>query len=101
MVYIVGENGGHRSTRCDHKHRVLVEIKRKGRPLSQCDNCRALRKTKRVHIKCKCPESPSVSVRRIAASGNDPGQPDSVGSGASAVQGQNSGDTRLLIINRL
>ncbi|KAJ8652206.1 hypothetical protein O0I10_012167 [Lichtheimia ornata] len=66
MVFITGDDGiarkyacktcikGHRSTRCQHTDRELVEIKRKGRPISQCESCRQLRKTKQLHIKCIC-----------------------------------------------
>ncbi|KDQ12486.1 hypothetical protein BOTBODRAFT_112907, partial [Botryobasidium botryosum FD-172 SS1] len=45
---------GHRSSTCTHSTRPLFEIKRKGRPVSQCDHCRELRKTKQVHVKCLC-----------------------------------------------
>lgn len=29
-------------------------MKKKGRPVSQCEKCRELRKTKRMHGKCNC-----------------------------------------------
>ncbi|KZS87991.1 hypothetical protein SISNIDRAFT_460249 [Sistotremastrum niveocremeum HHB9708] len=45
---------GHRSTACNHTQRPLFEIKKKGRPATQCDHCRELRKTKQVHVKCQC-----------------------------------------------
>ncbi|KAF9642501.1 copper-fist-domain-containing protein, partial [Thelephora ganbajun] len=45
---------GHRTSSCSHTERPLFEIKRKGRPVSQCDKCRGLRKTRRVHSKCLC-----------------------------------------------
>ncbi|ORX90766.1 copper-fist-domain-containing protein [Basidiobolus meristosporus CBS 931.73] len=45
---------GHRSSSCSHLQRQLFEIKRKGRPISQCDHCRELRKTKKIHVKCIC-----------------------------------------------
>ncbi|CAG8552348.1 9163_t:CDS:2, partial [Paraglomus brasilianum] len=47
---------GHRSTACHHGDRTLYEIKRKGRPITQCTHCRELRKTQRVHVKCTCNE---------------------------------------------
>ncbi|KAH9964530.1 copper fist DNA binding domain-containing protein, partial [Russula dissimulans] len=51
---------GHRSSSCTHTDRPLYEIKKKGRPVSQCERCRQLRNTKRVHSKCTCSEgSPS------------------------------------------
>lgn len=45
---------GHRSSACKHTDRPLFEIKRKGRPVTQCEHCRELRKTKQVHVKCIC-----------------------------------------------
>ncbi|KAG2217182.1 hypothetical protein INT45_013194 [Circinella minor] len=66
MPFIVGEDGtrrkyscqtcikGHRSTKCTHHNRQLFEIKPKGRPVSQCETCRELRKSKRIHVKCTC-----------------------------------------------
>ena len=45
---------GHRSSTCRHTDRPLFEIKKKGRPVTQCDHCRELRKTKQVHVKCIC-----------------------------------------------
>jgi hypothetical protein len=45
---------GHRSSACQHTERPLFEIKKKGRPVTQCEHCRELRKTKQVHVKCLC-----------------------------------------------
>ncbi|GAA5850324.1 hypothetical protein JCM9279_006530 [Rhodotorula babjevae] len=45
---------GHRSSKCTHTARPLTEIKKKGRPTSQCTHCRQLRKTKSVHGRCDC-----------------------------------------------
>lgn len=45
---------GHRSSHCSHVDRPLFEIRKKGRPVTQCSYCRDLRKTKQVHIKCAC-----------------------------------------------
>ncbi|KAI0696486.1 copper fist DNA binding domain-containing protein, partial [Cerioporus squamosus] len=45
---------GHRSSGCQHADRPLFEVKKKGRPVSQCEKCRELRKTKRMHGKCNC-----------------------------------------------
>ncbi|KAF8060960.1 hypothetical protein FPV67DRAFT_315623 [Lyophyllum atratum] len=47
---------GHRSSSCHHSDRPLFEIKKKGRPVSQCEKCRELRQSKRVHSKCTCNE---------------------------------------------
>ncbi|KAJ7691591.1 copper fist DNA binding domain-containing protein [Mycena rosella] len=45
---------GHRSSTCKHTDRPLFEIKKKGRPVTQCEHCRELRKTRQVHGKCIC-----------------------------------------------
>jgi hypothetical protein len=45
---------GHRSSHCSHVDRPLFEIRKKGRPVTQCSYCRDLRKTKQVHVKCAC-----------------------------------------------
>ncbi|KAH6917154.1 ACE1 transcription factor [Coprinopsis sp. MPI-PUGE-AT-0042] len=45
---------GHRSSSCHHTDRPLFEIKKKGRPVSQCPKCRELRQSKKVHSKCTC-----------------------------------------------
>ncbi|KIJ68846.1 hypothetical protein HYDPIDRAFT_147486 [Hydnomerulius pinastri MD-312] len=45
---------GHRSSSCHHTERPLFEVKKKGRPVSQCPKCRELRQAKRVHSKCTC-----------------------------------------------
>ena len=47
---------GHRSSRCDHTERSLVIVKRKGRPISQCDECREQRLKRHIHQKCVCPK---------------------------------------------
>ncbi|KAI1784712.1 hypothetical protein LXA43DRAFT_194499 [Ganoderma leucocontextum] len=63
---------GHRSSGCQHADRPLFEVKKKGRPVSQCDKCRELRKTKRMHGKCTCDSSsapgPSVEVNTVGTS---------------------------------
>lgn len=45
---------GHRSSSCNHTDRPLFEIRKKGRPATQCDACRDLRRTKKLHVKCVC-----------------------------------------------
>jgi len=56
---------GHRSTRCTHSDRTLLEIGKKGRPPTQCTHCRELRKTSRVHSKCMCGDRPTQTTRRL------------------------------------
>lgn len=46
---------GHRSTNCSHNDRPLFYIRKKGRPVSQCTQCRALRKNRSLHTRCECP----------------------------------------------
>ncbi|KAH9034950.1 hypothetical protein EDB84DRAFT_1486169 [Lactarius hengduanensis] len=61
---------GHRSSACKHTDRPLFEIKKKGRPITQCEHCRELRKTKQVHVKCMCeakdhtPDKESTPTRK-------------------------------------
>src|SRR6266702_2238058 len=61
---------GHRSSACKHTDRPLFEIKKKGRPITQCEHCRELRKTKQVHVKCMCetkdnlPDKESAPARK-------------------------------------
>ncbi|KAH8916819.1 hypothetical protein BT69DRAFT_732699 [Atractiella rhizophila] len=45
---------GHRSSNCQHLERTLYEIRKKGRPISQCVDCRQARKGKGIHAKCVC-----------------------------------------------
>ncbi|TBU53432.1 hypothetical protein BD310DRAFT_938042 [Dichomitus squalens] len=66
---------GHRSSGCQHADRPLFEVKKKGRPVSQCDKCRELRKTKRMHGKCTCSSSSvpgTLSEAKAAGSADGP-----------------------------
>ncbi|KAI1101266.1 hypothetical protein F4804DRAFT_347785 [Jackrogersella minutella] len=47
---------GHRVSNCQHADRQLQHINKKGRPVSQCQHCRAMRKSRSSHIKCDCGE---------------------------------------------
>ncbi|KAG9314714.1 transcription factor [Chiua virens] len=63
---------GHRSSSCHHTGRPLFEVKKKGRPISQCPKCRELRQEKRVHSKCTCaPRQPDVDKVPIPAARPD------------------------------
>ncbi|KAM5539749.1 hypothetical protein V8D89_006562 [Ganoderma adspersum] len=57
---------GHRSSSCKHTDRPLFEIKKKGRPITQCEHCRELRKTRQIHVKCLC-ESKEFAEEGLAA----------------------------------
>ncbi|KAJ2745217.1 copper-binding transcription factor, partial [Coemansia sp. BCRC 34301] len=52
---------GHRASSCNHSSRELTEIRPKGRPVTQCERCRQLRKTRKAHVKCLCSEMDSAS----------------------------------------
>ena len=55
---------GHRSSGCQHTDRPLFEVKKKGRPVSQCTNCRELRKTRKLHSKCNCSPADNAQEER-------------------------------------
>ena len=62
---------GHRSTSCTHTDRPLSEIKRKGRPITQCQHCRELRKSKQVHVKCVCGDAEGAGPVASASGSGD------------------------------
>ncbi|KAI9311484.1 copper fist DNA binding domain-containing protein [Dichotomocladium elegans] len=45
---------GHRSSQCSHTDRPLLPIRRKGRPVTQCERCREQRLKHSIHQKCSC-----------------------------------------------
>ncbi|KAK4126862.1 hypothetical protein N657DRAFT_178442 [Parathielavia appendiculata] len=47
---------GHRVSNCQHHDRPLQHINKKGRPVSQCQHCRSMRKSRSAHVKCDCGE---------------------------------------------
>ncbi|KAF9579803.1 hypothetical protein BGW38_003791, partial [Lunasporangiospora selenospora] len=53
---------GHRSTTCNHGERPLHEIKKKGRPSTQCPHCKELRKARQVHVRCICGKEEGASA---------------------------------------
>lgn len=42
-----------------------MPIRRKGRPVTQCDGCRELRKTRQIHVKCQCKDNSIGMTSRI------------------------------------
>ncbi|POR34433.1 Copper resistance protein CRF1 [Tolypocladium paradoxum] len=50
---------GHRVSNCQHTDRPLQHINKKGRPVSQCQHCRTMRKSRSAHVKCDCGEKTS------------------------------------------
>ncbi|TDL28952.1 hypothetical protein BD410DRAFT_781511 [Rickenella mellea] len=62
---------GHRSSSCHHNDRPLFEIKKKGRPVSQCEKCREARSTRRIHAKCTC-EGEKAEQAALAAGSSAP-----------------------------
>ncbi|KAJ9642251.1 hypothetical protein H2204_002620 [Knufia peltigerae] len=51
---------GHRVSSCHHQDRPLVHVNKKGRPVSQCQHCRGLRKARAQHVKCECHDKAHV-----------------------------------------
>ncbi|CAG8526877.1 5949_t:CDS:2, partial [Dentiscutata erythropus] len=91
---------GHRSSSCNHQDRQLIEIKRKGRPITQCDHCRELRKTHKIHVKCNCKER--ASEESASTSLNDTSPFSNTGNcttGAKCVCYDPVDDSSLLIEN--
>ncbi|EIM87575.1 copper-fist-domain-containing protein, partial [Stereum hirsutum FP-91666 SS1] len=93
---------GHRSSTCKHTDRPLFEIKKKGRPVTQCEHCRELRKTKQVHVKCVCesksddnttPSNPPRPKPKKATPAFPDGLPASLGAQAAAAQPSSDGSS--------
>ncbi|KAG2175686.1 hypothetical protein INT43_001333 [Umbelopsis isabellina] len=55
--------------------RQLFEVKKKGRPISQCPTCRLLRKTRKMHNKCECDKAQSPADYTSSSSPPSPIQP--------------------------
>lgn len=55
-VLVIGLDANLAWVRAD---RPLQHINKKGRPVSQCQHCRAMRKSRSSHVKCDCGEKPS------------------------------------------
>ncbi|KAJ2898574.1 uncharacterized protein MKZ38_003819 [Zalerion maritima] len=53
---------GHRVSNCQHNDRPLQHINKKGRPVSQCQHCRSMRKSRSAHVKCDCGEKTSKCI---------------------------------------
>ncbi|KAL5628938.1 hypothetical protein BROUX41_002329 [Berkeleyomyces rouxiae] len=53
---------GHRVSSCQHHDRDLRPINRKGRPVTQCSECRHNRKARAAHVKCDCGEKTAKCV---------------------------------------
>ncbi|KAK3342517.1 hypothetical protein B0H65DRAFT_221813 [Neurospora tetraspora] len=53
---------GHRVSNCQHHDRPLQHINKKGRPVSQCQHCRSMRKYRASHVKCDCGEKTSKCI---------------------------------------
>ncbi|EED85767.1 hypothetical protein POSPLDRAFT_47293, partial [Postia placenta Mad-698-R] len=83
---------GHRSSSCQHTDRPLYEIKKKGRPVSQCNKCRELRRTKRMHNKCNC--VPGVCTELSSSESNE------VGSSSGTSSPEKRAVTPLLLHGR-
>ncbi|PSR97413.1 hypothetical protein BD289DRAFT_450923 [Coniella lustricola] len=53
---------GHRVSNCTHRDRQLQHINKKGRPVSQCQHCRSMRRSKSAHVKCDCGQKTNKCV---------------------------------------
>ncbi|KAI5778080.1 hypothetical protein EDC01DRAFT_635053 [Geopyxis carbonaria] len=62
---------GHRVSGCNHHDRKLLPIAKKGRPVSQCNHCRHMRKSRAAHIKCDCGERLAL-LKEQAKNGGKP-----------------------------
>ncbi|KAF8243190.1 hypothetical protein K440DRAFT_669707 [Wilcoxina mikolae CBS 423.85] len=85
---------GHRVSGCNHHDRKLLPIAKKGRPVSQCNHCRSMRKSRAAHVKCDCGERIAL-MKEQAKNGIKPaplnlGEAKSVG-GAIGVTGGSGG----------
>ncbi|KAL0093214.1 copper fist DNA binding domain-containing protein [Phycomyces blakesleeanus] len=58
---------GHRASHCNHVDRPLIEIKKKGRPMTQCQKCRELRVVRQLHVKCNCADTTVNTIPAIKA----------------------------------
>jgi hypothetical protein len=56
--------------------RPLHEIKKKGRPTTQCLHCKDLRKAKQVLVRCKCGQDEGTFYPRLSAVSRTLGGPD-------------------------
>ncbi|KAI8880682.1 copper-fist-domain-containing protein [Backusella circina FSU 941] len=52
---------GHRASHCKHTNRQLIQIKKKGRPSTQCNRCKELRIIRQLHVKCNCSQNSDSS----------------------------------------
>jgi len=55
---------GHRSSACHHVDRPLFLVRRKGRPVSQCADCRNARKASKFHGRCSCDAHPENNIQK-------------------------------------
>ncbi|KAL7422411.1 copper-binding transcription factor [Cryptotrichosporon argae] len=75
---------GHRVSGCTHTDRPLFEVKKKGRPSTQCPTCRDRRKPgKSVHTKCTCGNDERPATAPAAAPVEDAVAPPTPGSNDS------------------
>ncbi|KAG1908546.1 copper fist DNA binding domain-containing protein [Suillus fuscotomentosus] len=83
---------GHRSSSCHHSERPLFEVKKKGRPVSQCKTCRELRNSKRVHSKCTCHPRECLAAKRFMPT--VPTLPNGISDALSASSSSQPANTR-------
>jgi len=64
---------GHRVRTCEHYGRPLNLVGKKGRPVSQCQHCRTLRKSRSAHVKCNCGKQASNDILRRGSTADEAG----------------------------
>ncbi|WVW85477.1 hypothetical protein I302_107515 [Kwoniella bestiolae CBS 10118] len=79
---------GHRVSGCTHTDRPLYEIKKKGRPSTQCSCCKDRRKVagSSVHNKCICGDTRSTATPSIIPPTSNPVEPTSSTQGSDQDQ---------------
>jgi len=63
---------------CTCTDRKLLPIAKKGRPVSQCNHCRSMRKSRSAHVKCDCGER-IAALKEAAKNGIRPAPLSTVG----------------------
>ncbi|GAA6060848.1 hypothetical protein JCM10212_005266 [Sporobolomyces blumeae] len=70
---------GHRQANCNHQDRELFEVKRRGRPITACDDCRAIRKENNSHKTCThCTRIEASEPQLVRTLPNGAGDPSSM-----------------------
>ncbi|KAI5787807.1 hypothetical protein FPQ18DRAFT_262946 [Pyronema domesticum] len=88
---------GHRVSGCNHHDRKLLPIAKKGRPVSQCNHCRAARKSRASHVRCDCGERIAAAKEQAkngVTHGTNLGDGISIGGVVMTAVGGNAGSAQ-------